>query len=237
MANAGLSRGNSALAYREESPERRARASRRPVGQGRQQPPKRGGAGARSGSVPKAAAPKKGLKSVPAPKRTAKSAAAGKTRTKGASAVRKAPKESAKPPKREAYVRPWEKVAAKPSSGAVSEQTRRNQERAIQTNIWMVLLLVIAMGALMFIIVQFLQTKAEYTATLSQMADLESELSSLQEDNDAYYNSLNTNVDLSGLKKRALTQLGMNNPTQDQVQSYDSPEGSGFMRQYQDAPE
>lgn len=228
MAKASLSRANSSLAYREEPPAytriREGNAARRGTGS------------LQDGRSRKAGGPQR--KAAPRGQDALRPVRGGLVPAGRRKAVRKAShKKSARPPARSVYVRPWEKVTTRAAAGPVSEQTKRNRERAFKSNIGMVILLIIAMGALMFISIQFLQNKAEYTATLSSVADLESQLASLKEDNDAYYNSLNTNVDLSGLKKRALSQLGMNLPANAQLETYTSPEGSGFMRQYQDAPE
>ena len=228
MANAGLSRASDASPYWEDVPERRRQVRENAIR-------RRNRAVGAAGKSPKEPQPKPRADSRRPKTKTAvkKSKTKSVVKKSAKSAVRK----SARPAARSTYVRPWEKVAAPVASGPVSEQTKRNRERAFKSNFGMVVLLGVAMVALMFIAVQFLQNKAEYTATLSKVAELETQLSDLKEDNDAYYNSLNTNVDLSGLKKRALSQLGMNNPTEAQVETYTSPEGTGFMRQYQDAPD
>lgn len=221
MANAGLSRANEPYPDWEEVPARR-RQTREKAIRRRQ-----------SATASPTNRSRKEPQGKPRPDSRRPKPKTAVKKSKGRQAVKK----SARPAARSTYVRPWEKVATPVATGPVSEQTKRNRERAFKSNLGMVILLGFAMAALMFIAVEFLQNKAENTATLSKVAELESQLSALKEDNDAYYNSLNTNVDLSGLKKRALSQLGMNNPTEAQVETYTSPEGTGFMRQYQDAPD
>ena len=68
------------------------------------------------------------------------------------------------------------------------------------------------------------------------MAALESELSQLKEDNDAYYSQVTSNVDLTSIKKIAIGRLGMKYPSDDQTVTYETSRSS-YVRQYQDVPD
>ncbi len=71
---------------------------------------------------------------------------------------------------------------------------------------------------------------------MKTVASLESELTQLKEDNDAYYSQVTSNVDLNRIKKIAIGRLGMKYPSEDQKMTYETS-GSSYVRQYQDVPE
>ena len=77
------------------------------------------------------------------------------------------------------------------------------------------------------------QVKSEITASMKNVANLESELAQLKEDNDAYYSQVTSDVDISAIKKKAIGELGMKYPSEDQIQTYVT-EGNSYVRQYQD---
>ena len=71
---------------------------------------------------------------------------------------------------------------------------------------------------------------------MNNFANLESELDQLKEDNDAYYSQVTSDVDISEIKKKAIGELGMKYPSEDQIQTYVT-EGNSYVRQYQDVPD
>ena len=68
---------------------------------------------------------------------------------------------------------------------------------------------------------------------MKTVATLESELSQLKEENNAYESQVTSDVDLNNIKKIAIGRLGMNYPTDDQKKTYSVPSNS-YVRQYQD---
>ena len=54
---------------------------------------------------------------------------------------------------------------------------------------------------------------------MKNVANLESELAQLKEDNDAYYSQVTSAVDISEIKKKAIGELGMKYPSEDQIQT------------------
>lgn len=68
------------------------------------------------------------------------------------------------------------------------------------------------------------------------MAVLESELSELREENNAYESQVNSSVDLNRIKKIAIGRLGMNYPGEEQKKTY-SMSNNSYVRQYQDVPD
>lgn len=87
--------------------------------------------------------------------------------------------------------------------------------------------------AVLFTCINYLQVKSEITASMKNVANLESELAQLKEDNDAYYSQVTSAVDISEIKKKAIGELGMKYPSEDQIQTY-TTEGNSYVRQYQD---
>ena len=129
-------------------------------------------------------------------------------------------------------------VLQTPAREAVlSEQARKNQLKALNTNRGFVFFLTLAMIAVMGCCVNYIRLKSEYTAKMGTVANLEAELAQIKEDNDAYYSQVTSNVDLARIKKIAIGRLGMKYPSENQMASYTTSEGSGYVRQYQDLPE
>jgi cell division protein FtsL len=118
----------------------------------------------------------------------------------------------------------------------LSEQTRQNRERAMGMSKGFVVFLTVISVAILFCCIHYLQLKSEITASIKTVASLESELSELKEDNDAYYSQVTSNVDMNTIKKIAIGRLGMKYPSEDQIMTYET-EGSSYVRQYQDIPD
>ncbi len=83
--------------------------------------------------------------------------------------------------------------------------------------------------------VEYLQVKAVITSQNKQITSLETKLSDLKSDNDAYYNKVLTSVDVELVKNVAMNQLGMKYPSEEQVYVFDI-DGNSYVRQYQDIP-
>lgn len=155
------------------------------------------------------------------------------------SAVRKlqeSPGRDRRPP-----VRREEKTAvlperAQPRNHQLSQEALRNREKALSMNKGFVIFLAVVSVAILMFTVRFLQLKSEITASTKQIASLESEFSTLKEDNDAYYSQVNSNIDLNRIKKIAVGRLGMKAPDKEQTRTYQTSRSS-YIRQYQDIPE
>lgn len=87
-----------------------------------------------------------------------------------------------------------------------------------------------------FCCVNYLQLKSELTGKIKTVASLETELSQIKEDNNAYESQVTSDVDLNTIKKLAIGRLGMNYPKDDQKKTYTMPSNS-YVRQYQEVPE
>ena len=102
---------------------------------------------------------------------------------------------------------------------------RRNQEKALQMNLFSVLLLTVAVICTLYICVSYLKLQSSVTA-----------IEKLKGDNDALLTRINTSVDLDYVYKVATEELGMVYANKDQVRLYNKTE-SEYVRQYEDIPE
>lgn len=117
-----------------------------------------------------------------------------------------------------------------------SSQAIRNRKKATSMSRGFVVFLAVISVAISFSCIYYLRLKSEITTQMKNMASLESELSDLKEDNDAYYSQVTSNVDLSEIKKIAIGRLGMKYPSKSQIRTYKT-EGGSYLRQYQDVPD
>lgn len=126
--------------------------------------------------------------------------------------------------------------APKPKPRKVSKTAQRNRAKAMGMSKGFVVFLTLICAAILFTGVRYLQLKAEITAKAKTVANLESELSELKADNDAYYSQVIASIDLDDIKKRAITKLGMKYPSEEQTVFYKT-QRSSYVRQYQDVPD
>ena len=113
---------------------------------------------------------------------------------------------------------------------------QRNQEKALQMNLFSVLLLTVAVICTLYICVSYLKLQSSVTARLNHIESLEESIEKLKGDNDALLTRINTSVDLDYVYKVATEELGMVYANKDQVRLYNKTE-SEYVRQYEDIPE
>ena len=133
--------------------------------------------------------------------------------------------------KRKKAVRPASESARR--SQQLSREAQRNREKAMSMGRGFVIFLAVVSVAVLFCCVNYLQLKSEVTGKMKTVATLESELSQLKEENNAYESQVTSDVDLNNIKKIAIGRLGMNYPTDDQKKTYSVPSNS-YVRQYQE---
>ncbi len=156
-------------------------------------------------------------------------------------AVRKVQEVPAKPyqaPGAQTARRVRENKPARPAGQPkqLSREAQRNREKAKNMGRGFVVFLAVVSVAVLFCCVNYLQLKSELTGKMKTVASLETELSQIKEDNNAYESQVTSDVDLNTIKKLAIGRLGMNYPTDDQKKTYTMPSNS-YVRQYQDVPE
>ena len=127
-----------------------------------------------------------------------------------------------------------ERPAAHPRQ--LSREAQRNREKAKSMGRGFVVFLAVVSVAVLFCCVNYLQLKSELTGKIKTVASLETELSQIKEDNNAYESQVTSNVDLNTIKKLAIGRLVMNYPKDDQKKTYTMPSNS-YVRQYQEVPE
>lgn len=127
-----------------------------------------------------------------------------------------------------------ERPAAQPRQ--LSREAQRNREKAKSMGRGFVVFLAVVSVAVLFCCVNYLQLKSELTGKIKTVASLETELSQIKEDNNAYESQVTSDVDLNTIKKLAIGRLGMKYPKDDQKKTYTMPSNS-YVRQYQEVPE
>lgn len=118
----------------------------------------------------------------------------------------------------------------------VSQQARRNREKATSMSLGFVVYLMVVCTAILFTSINYLQLKSEITEKASTVTELETEYSQLKADNDAYYSQVSASADLEKIKAIAIKRLGMKYAAEDQIVTYET-EHSSYVRQYQDVPD
>lgn len=123
-----------------------------------------------------------------------------------------------------------------PEVRPVCRTTSRNRARTRAMSRGYVMFLAVVSAAALFMCVRYLQMKSAITTQTKEIATAESELSQLKADNDALYNSVISSVDLEKIKDKAMNELGMTYPQEDQIYQFDTA-GNSYVRQYKDVPD
>lgn len=133
-------------------------------------------------------------------------------------------------------VRHTKKKPVKKPQKQISTSTQKNRAKAMSMGPGFVAFLSVVCIMILVVCVSYVQTKSQITARIQEVASLESELSQLKADNDAYQSMVETSVDIETIKKTAINKLGMKYPSDDQMMSY-TTQRSSYVRQYQDVPD
>ena len=83
--------------------------------------------------------------------------------------------------------------------------------------------------------IYYLQLKSQITTQSAKIVVLESNLSRLQADNDAYYKKAMASVSMDEVRETAIDRLGMHYPSQSQIRYYSTDDNS-YVRQYRNVP-
>lgn len=122
------------------------------------------------------------------------------------------------------------------------EARLRAQKLANQKHMWELRrsrftagLMVVVAAVFCMIFAQVVTIKGEITATMQNIAKLESRISDINADNKAVESRIATTVDLAEIRQVASTGLGMVYASSDQIVYY-SMDNQDFMTQYYDIP-
>ncbi|MED9903747.1 MAG: cell division protein FtsL [Lachnospiraceae bacterium] len=117
----------------------------------------------------------------------------------------------------------------------LSNETRKNRDRAYHMNLGYVAFLVAALFVAGYVLIGYIQMQADLTTQVEQIASLESTLNGLKLSNDEELIRINSSVDLEEIKRIAIGELGMVYATEGQIVGYTN-EGSDYVRQLGDIP-
>ena len=115
----------------------------------------------------------------------------------------------------------------------LSNTTRKNRERAAYMNLGYVMFLAVAIIAMGFVCIKYLQLQADITGRQKNISRMESTLNDIRHANDEEYARIMGAVDLEEIKRVAMDELGMKYPVESQIITF-SGEGSDYVGQYQD---
>ena len=117
----------------------------------------------------------------------------------------------------------------------VSERAQRNRNRARSMSAGYVVFLSVVCVLTLFLCIHYLQLRARLTNQSETIASMESTLSRLQADNDAYEKQVQSIIDLEDVRETALNKLDMHVAMEDQIIYYQTSDDS-YVRQYMSVP-
>lgn len=117
-----------------------------------------------------------------------------------------------------------------------NKKARRRAQRSRGIDLFSVFMLTIALGAMMFVTVTYVQAQVEETRLDKRIASLQSKVISMTDENAAIKESTVKDLDLNKVYEIATTSLGMVHPMQNQVITYESSKNE-YVKQYDSIPE
>jgi len=145
-------------------------------------------------------------------------------------------------PKMNPSERPQRRPQVQPVSPKQQEEERkrqlrerRNLARAKRMSTLNFLMMLSATAMIFVICAVYIQLQSELNSRMARVAELETELIALRTDNDIMEKRIETSINLEDVKNRAINELGMVYPTEDQVVYYHIDE-SDYMEQYEEIP-
>ena len=131
------------------------------------------------------------------------------------------------------------KTAGKTRQNQRTRTGSRTQAKSRTDTRWMSAGYVIFLGFVcivtMFFCIYFLQLKSRLTTQSVKIASMESNLSQMQADNDAYYKKVMASVTMDEVRDAAINRLNMHYPSESQIRYYSTDENS-YVRQYINVP-
>ena len=102
----------------------------------------------------------------------------------------------------------------------LSNQARKNREKAAHMSLGYIFFLVVAMSVAAVTLLSMLSRGAEITNLKKVIAQQEKQLNTMRVDNTEMQTRIDTSLDLEEIKYIALTELGMTYPEEGQIVSY-----------------
>ncbi len=116
------------------------------------------------------------------------------------------------------------------------ERAKRKPKKSPAIDLVSFLFLTGAIILTLYTCVDYLSVQSGITSMNKKIAQMESDLTKLQNDNVAMESMINTSLDLNNIFQIATTELGMVYPNENQVIPYDSTI-SDYVRQYESIPD
>lgn len=123
-----------------------------------------------------------------------------------------------------------------PAKKQLSTRTRKNREKAHYMNISYILFMTMAMITAGVILTWYLNLQSEITASIKNIARLESQLNDMKLDNDENHARINSSIDLEEVRRVAVQELGMCYAAEGQIITFNG-EGSDYVRQVGEIPD
>ncbi len=130
-------------------------------------------------------------------------------------------------------VRALQPVRVEKPAPKLSHTARRNRDRAARMNPGWVLFLTAAMVATGTALILYLRLQSDITNRVKNIAVLEAQYNSLKAENDDTESRIKGNIDLEEIKRKAMTELGMQYANESQIVSYEVDDDD-YVRQYID---
>ena len=102
----------------------------------------------------------------------------------------------------------------------LSNEARKNREKAHHMNVGYILFLSGAMFFCAICLIGYVQKQSELTSKIAQVSKLEKELNTLKLSNDETYTRIQSNVNLEEIRKIAIEELGMTYAEEGQIILY-----------------
>ena len=121
-----------------------------------------------------------------------------------------------------------EPARRRPAAGQARRSRRRSRRN---TGAGYTLFLLAAAMVILLVCVSYIKAQVGVAGEKEKIGDLQSTLTSMQDENETHYNAIMDSVDLEEIKERATKDLRMNAASADQVISVDSGTDE-YMEQY-----
>jgi len=102
----------------------------------------------------------------------------------------------------------------------LSNETRKNREKAHHMNIGYILFLSGALFVCAIFLIGYVQKQSELTAKIAQVSKMEKELNTMKLSNDEAYAQIQSNINLEEIRRIAIEELGMSYAEEGQIIIY-----------------
>lgn len=114
-----------------------------------------------------------------------------------------------------------------------AQAQRQERKRARRLNVAMLVFTIGVVAVVSLFLLYYLNLQTKVTNAVQNIATLQSEYADLRQSNDEALNQLNSSINLDEIKYKAMTELGMTYPQEDQMITY-SNEDNDYVHQVQE---